>query len=166
MKKKPKSTSFTIYLQSFLFILTKTINFCDLDKWVVRVLGLFWSSRKTWLLTTPLLLFSPFIFPSKKRGKRKGEWNSKNRDQKSYHSTRSFVFNGFLNGFLIMLFVFNILELAFSLAFRIIKRRWITFTLITHLQNLPGHTFFNSFTHLFHKLLYNCSINNRAETDR
>ena len=31
-----------------------------------------------------LLLHSPFLFPPKKRGKRKGEWCSKNRDQKSY----------------------------------------------------------------------------------
>ena len=31
-----------------------------------------------------LLLHSPFLFPPQKRGKRKGEWCSKNRDQKSY----------------------------------------------------------------------------------
>ena len=31
----------------------------------------------------------PFLFPPKKRGKRKGEWSNKNNDQKSYLSARS-----------------------------------------------------------------------------
>ena len=36
-----------------------------------------------------LVLHYPFLFPPKKRGKRKGEWSSKNRDQKSYLSVPS-----------------------------------------------------------------------------
>ena len=35
------------------------------------------------------LFFSPFLFSPKKRGKRKGEWSSKNRDQKPCLSARS-----------------------------------------------------------------------------
>ena len=35
------------------------------------------------------LLHSPFLFAPKKRGKRKGKWSSKNRDQKSYLSVPS-----------------------------------------------------------------------------
>ena len=35
------------------------------------------------------LLFSPFLFLTKKRGKKKRRFNSKNRDQKSYLYARS-----------------------------------------------------------------------------
>ena len=47
------------------------------------------SSIKAWLLTTTFIIFSPFLFPSKNRGKRKGEWSSKNRDQNSCLYARS-----------------------------------------------------------------------------
>ena len=46
-------------------------------------------NQKAWLLTTTLVIFSPFLFPPKKRGKKKRRMNSKNSDQKSLHSARS-----------------------------------------------------------------------------
>ena len=43
-----------------------------------------WPNWKTWLLTTTLVTLFPFSLPSEKEGRRKGEWISKIRDQKSY----------------------------------------------------------------------------------
>ena len=46
-------------------------------------------NRKVWLLIT--IFANSFSFSPKKRGKRKGEWSNKNRDQKSYLSVPSCV---------------------------------------------------------------------------
>ena len=54
----------------------------------------FWrSSRKAWLLTTTLVILSPFLFPLKWRGKKIRRMNSKNGDQKSCLSARSIFAN-------------------------------------------------------------------------
>jgi len=42
-------------------------------------------------LTTTLVIFSPFLLPTKNSGKKKERMNNKNRDQKSCLSARSIV---------------------------------------------------------------------------
>ena len=63
---------------------------------VANDLNFFWLLALQWIEQKGMTFdqdfgfyFPPFLFPSKKEGRRKGEWSSKNHDQKSCLSTRS-----------------------------------------------------------------------------
>ena len=82
---------FGYYLEKFAFLLGMSWVFSafliahrpttDLDYYLSMYIRR--PSRKAWLLTQLWLFFFTFLFPSKKRGKKKRRMNSKIRDQKS-----------------------------------------------------------------------------------